>query len=278
MAASTQLNKVRDRVSGLLWGLAAGDRNGGPIRMALRLAESLLQYNTYNRKDVIDRYYKWFKGPPHDEEKSFDTGSTFLTVFTHVDKGMDIDAAADLVLNKFQSAGVNAAHRAPVLACVKSISEADLAEITKQESTITHKHKISVAVAVIVTVLCRHLIQGDTLAHALEKVKVFQDKRDFQTKTMLTKCPRNSLSTDGSSPNVLKAALYFLGNGSDFSSTLNESINFAGAANYCPVIVGSIGGALYGFSAIADNDLKHIDKSLLVRLQKVSTALSEMWS
>jgi hypothetical protein len=29
--------EIRDRVEGVLWGLAAGDRNGGPIRMAVRL-------------------------------------------------------------------------------------------------------------------------------------------------------------------------------------------------------------------------------------------------
>ncbi len=32
---------AKDRAEGILLGLAAGDRNGGPIRMAVRLAESL---------------------------------------------------------------------------------------------------------------------------------------------------------------------------------------------------------------------------------------------
>lgn len=32
----------KDRCGGVLLGLAAGDRNGGPIQMAVRLAESLV--------------------------------------------------------------------------------------------------------------------------------------------------------------------------------------------------------------------------------------------
>ncbi|KAL6067780.1 hypothetical protein QOT17_008680 [Balamuthia mandrillaris] len=72
-------------------GLCAGDRNGGPVRtfflktflslrilincllvfrvgagMAVRLAESLIEKQTYDREDVIRRYHAWYKGPPYD--------------------------------------------------------------------------------------------------------------------------------------------------------------------------------------------------------------------
>lgn len=35
------MQKLEERIVGLLLGLAAGDRIGGPVRMALRVAESL---------------------------------------------------------------------------------------------------------------------------------------------------------------------------------------------------------------------------------------------
>ena len=45
-----------DRCRGVLVGLAAGDRIGGPVRMAVRLAESLTARNGFAPPDVLDRY------------------------------------------------------------------------------------------------------------------------------------------------------------------------------------------------------------------------------
>lgn len=41
---------------GVLVRLAAGDRNGGPIRMAVRLAESLASLKRFERADILVRY------------------------------------------------------------------------------------------------------------------------------------------------------------------------------------------------------------------------------
>lgn len=41
-----------DRSRGVLIGLATGDRNGGPIRMAVRLAESLLACGGFDPADI----------------------------------------------------------------------------------------------------------------------------------------------------------------------------------------------------------------------------------
>jgi ADP-ribosylglycohydrolase len=49
-----------DRVRGILIGLAAGDRNGGPIRMAVHLAESLAEKGRFDAEDVFGRYLAWW--------------------------------------------------------------------------------------------------------------------------------------------------------------------------------------------------------------------------
>src|SRR5690348_5789486 len=59
---------VQDRCHGVLLGLSAGDRNGGPIRMALRLAESLLELDRFDPTDIVSRYVGWWT------EGAFDTG------------------------------------------------------------------------------------------------------------------------------------------------------------------------------------------------------------
>jgi ADP-ribosylglycohydrolase len=50
------------------------------------------------------------------------------------------------------------------------------------------------------------------------------------------------VSFAGFAPLVLKTALYFVENSRDFNSALDPSLNYAGSANYCPVIVGAIAG------------------------------------
>jgi len=54
--------EVKNRCSGLLIGLAAGDRNGGPIRLALRLTENIFENKCFNQESVVERYYNYFRG------------------------------------------------------------------------------------------------------------------------------------------------------------------------------------------------------------------------
>ena len=51
---------------------------------------------------------------------------------------------------------------------------------------------------------------------------------------------------DGFAPNVLTAAMYFLMNSDNLDEAIKRSIDFAGPANYCPVLVGAIGSARWG--------------------------------
>jgi hypothetical protein len=48
-----------DCCRGVLVGLAAGDQNGGPIRMAVRLAESLLDCGDFDVAHILERYLRW---------------------------------------------------------------------------------------------------------------------------------------------------------------------------------------------------------------------------
>ena len=63
------MSETRDRIRGVLLGLAAGDRNGGPIRMAVRLAESLSERRRFDPEDILSRYLAWWR------DGAFDTGT-----------------------------------------------------------------------------------------------------------------------------------------------------------------------------------------------------------
>jgi hypothetical protein len=59
---------VQDRCRGVLLGLAAGDHNGGPIRMAVRRAETLVELGRFDPADIVARYLRWWR------EGAFETG------------------------------------------------------------------------------------------------------------------------------------------------------------------------------------------------------------
>jgi hypothetical protein len=57
----SDLTTAEDRCRGVLVGLAAGDRIGGPIRPALRLAESLAETCRFDAADLRGRYLAWWR-------------------------------------------------------------------------------------------------------------------------------------------------------------------------------------------------------------------------
>jgi len=91
---------------------------------------------------------------------------------------------------------------------------------------------------------------------------------------------RSSLDSGGFAPDVLRTSLYFVEQSSDFDTALDPSLTFAGAANYCPVLVGALAGARYGASTISLHHLnsnKMINADLVARISKVADDLAAGW-
>src|SRR5262249_13897637 len=84
-----------DRCRGLRLGLAAGDRNGGPIRMAARLAESLLELGRFNPQDIVGRYLRWWR------EGAFDTGPVSGRALELMAAGVSVQKATAQVHREF---------------------------------------------------------------------------------------------------------------------------------------------------------------------------------
>ena len=113
---------VQDRCRGVLLGLAAGDRNGGPIRMAVRLAESLLELGRFDPADTVGRYLRWWR------EGAFDTGPVSGRALELVAAGKSASEASAQVHREFagRTAGCNPAHRSSPLAMLASLADDDL--------------------------------------------------------------------------------------------------------------------------------------------------------
>jgi ADP-ribosyl-[dinitrogen reductase] hydrolase len=247
-----------DRCRGVLVGLAAGDKIGGPIRMAVRLAESLLDCGGFDPADILERYLDWWR------EGAFDTGPVSDRALELLAAGIATQEATAQVHREFggKTGGCNPAHRSQPLAMLASIADQDLAGCALAEARLTHYDPLAGEVAAAVNELCRSLIRGAAWGVALQRCGSFAGQEG----------PGNY---GGFAPDVLRAGLHFAGTSACFAEALERSLTFAGGANYCPVLVGAIGGARWGVSAIPQAALAHVD--ILPRVKATAEALAAGW-
>ena len=260
---------VQDRCRGVLLGLAAGDRNGGPIRMAVRSAESLLELGRFDPTDIVGRYLCWWK------EGVFDTGPVSERALELIAAGMSASEAAARVHREFagKTAGCNPAHRSSPLAMLASLADKDLPVCAITEARLTHHDPLAGDVAAAVTVLCRSLIRGVAWESALQRSA---EDRLADTSEVLLSIREGPGTSGGFAPEVLRAAIYFVGSSSSFSEALERAFAFAGPANYCPVLVGAIAGARWGNSAIPAPALAHVE--ILSRVDACAHGLAAGWA
>ena len=249
---------VEDRCRGVLIGLAAGDRIGGPIRMAVRLAESLIDCGRFDPSDILNRYLSWWR------EGAFDTGPVSERVFSLLAAEMSVQNVTAQVHREFNSmtAGCNPAHRSPPLSMFAAIEDKDLADSAMTEAGLTHYDPMAGEIAARVNQLCRSLIQGVGWDEALRKYCGLVDQAG----------PGNN---GGFAPDVIRAAIYFVNQSACFTEALDRSLTFAGPSNYCPVLVGAIAGGRWGASTIPPSSLAHV--GILTRVKAAAESLAADW-
>lgn len=257
-----------DRVVGTLLGLAAGDRIGGPTRMALRVAESVLARDEVDVADIGRRYVEWWRGG------AFDTGPTTAGVLALVASGSSFEEASARVdaAQAHRTAGCNPAHRIAPIAMCAPIDDLALDEAARAEARLTHRAAMAGEVAAAVARLCRALIRGTAWPDALAAVAV---GRPTEVRAALLRSPSDERSTGGHAPAVLHAAVHFLDEADSLAGAM-AAVRFAGPRNYCPVLVGSIGGARWGRDQVPD-DLVRDHGALVPRLRAAALALAEPW-
>jgi ADP-ribosyl-[dinitrogen reductase] hydrolase len=261
---------AEDRAAGVLIGLAAGDRIGGPVRMALRFAQSLVERDGFDISDVGERYVSWWL------EGAFDSGPTAAGVLSKVASGSSFEEASIEINREVDglTAGCNPAHRCAPLSMCSGIKDTQIGVLAQEEAKLTHRHPLAGDVAAAVACLCRALIRGKSWQSSIKLSSA--DKRP-ETRQALSILSPEALSKSGFAPDVLGAAIYFVNCSKSFADALNQSIDFAGSANYCPVLVGSIAGARWGKSQI-DNSALHHHGDLVPRIKGTATALSRRWA
>jgi ADP-ribosylglycohydrolase len=227
----------------VLLGLAAGDRNGGPVRLALRLAESLLARGGLHTDDLLGRYLQWWR------EDGIDSGPTTARVLELIDRGVPPAKAVEQAHSESAglTAGCNPAHRSPPLAMAAFLPDEDLADLARREAAMTHADPLAGDVAAAVVILSRALVRGFEWGAALGSAA---HGRQRPTAEALAQSKCHPGGRGGYAPEVLQAAVFFVGSAGTFAEALSRSLDFAGPANYCPVLAGALAGARWGAAAI----------------------------
>lgn len=262
-------NPMADRIAGCLYGLAAGDRNGGPLRMALLLGESLVDLQRFDEADIACRYLHWW------QNGAFDTGPTFASVYQRVAKGASIpDAVLDAhVAADGQTAGVNPAHRCPPLALAGFIPDDQLEATLRAEARLSHLHELAGETAAAVGLMCRHLVRGIQFDEALVMATASRSNLLRRAATIMDE---DALRTGGFAPEAFVAGVFFARRAQSFQEAVHRSIEFAGPANYCPVITGALAGARWGRQAISGDDLQHCP--VQDQVERVTAGLLDTWA
>jgi ADP-ribosyl-[dinitrogen reductase] hydrolase len=247
-----------DRCRGLLLGLVAGDKNGGPMCMAMHVAESLRDRRRFDPADILQRYVDWWKAG------AFDTGPVSDRALELIATAMPVPEATALVHREFsgKTAGCNPAHRSAPLSMLEAIADDDLAACATAEARLTHHDPRAGEIAAAVNRLCRMLIRGVVWDDARRPFAGFTDQEG----------PGNN---GGFAPDVLRAAVHFVGTSANCAEALKRSLAFAGPANYCPVLAGTIAGARWGASSIPHAALAHV--GILAGVQETAEALTARW-
>lgn len=193
--------------------------------MAEILFASLLETQTFDPDDITARYLAWWK------EDAFDTGPTFAAVFKRIECGLDREQAvheADIAQGGY-TAGCNPAHRIAPLALFPFIMTPDIGRLARREAMITHHHPLAGDMAALMALICRLVIEG----YSWRDVKRISRKMEPSAWAAVD----NAKTSDGGfAPDVMRTALHFL----DGQDSIQRSIDFAGQANYAPVLVGTI--------------------------------------
>lgn len=267
MGSYSILNKS-DRVIGLLLGLAVGDFHGGPVRMAVRLAESLIERKAFDPKDVLTRYIEWYN------DGAFDTGHVSDRVLALIISGTAPEQAVKIAHAELNgmTAGCNPALRCGAISMARFIDDNALPTVAAREASLTHYDPLAGDVSAAMVVLCRNLIIGSDWSGALEFAAV---GRTQLTQRALRVLRRDEIDQSGFAPHVLAAAVYFLDKHDSLKGAMDEAFDFAGGSNYCPILVGAIGGARWGAHQVLVDRIRH--KDLLPRIFSAAENLASAW-
>ncbi len=258
-----------DRAKGCLHGMEYADIGGGTSYMASLVFESLIENkNTgkdkINLDDIGKRYLEWYN------KHAIDTGVVNALVFDLVNEGVSFNEASIQVDKKLH--GMTASSRPACRALPITIYLAGLinknpdmwhfsgsdkffTNFIESETKLTHKNVHARQVSMAVNKVCLCLMLDFSLDESIKEgahYLISKTRANLGLTHRPKEVTKKDLKNTGYADDAFVAAIWFIRNTDSFDEAVKESIKLKGKSSYCSVLVGAIGGALYGYS-----DIKH---------------------
>lgn len=275
------MTSFKDSVYGAVLGLAIGDALGGPVEfhrrdtfpevtgyqinynfdpelpagswtddtsMMIALMDSIIDCNSINPKDQLDRYVRWYMhGQYSITGKCFDIGNqTRKALNWYI-------ATGDIITpyNDVSESGNGALMRhLPVPLFMYQFMDLNLMRVAS-DATVSTTHS---------SFLCRQA--GNMYCHVMHSILAGLYKTPLNCITEKSaKIPRGKVKSSGFVADTLDAAMWCFATSSSFKECVLKAVNLGDDADTVGAVAGSLAGAYYGVNGIPDdwiNDLRGV--------------------
>ena len=249
----------------------AGDKGtwSDDTSMEIATMDAFINNNGWNYDDIMINFGDWINDSrftAHDY--TFDVGRTCLTAIrNYLQKGTP---ALESGLDDINSNGNGSLMRILPVAyyCYyNKLNNEKIYEITKNISSLTHRHEISILGCYIYVLYVIKLLDGKNKIEAYEEIKK-EDYSMFNEETLnvykrILKEDLNSLEVDdikssGYVVDTLEASMWVVLKADSYKESIIGSVNLGGDTDTIGAITGSMTGIIYGYKSIPEDWINNL--------------------
>lgn len=229
--------------------------------MEIALMASFIEKKKFDYDDIMQRFIDWInKGDYTPGGKLFDIGRTCLKAIHNYSLG-NTKALESGLLNINANGNGSLMRILPVAyyCFYHNSSSNEIYTLTKNVSSLTHRHEISIMACYIYVNYVIYLLQGLDKYEAYNKIKTL-DYSLFskETITIYDRILKQDISTldiaeissSGYVVDTLEASLWVILNARNFKEAIIGSINLGNDTDTIGAITGSMAGIIYGYDSI----------------------------
>ena len=238
--------------------------------MEIATIDSYIKKEKFDYDDIMNNFSLWItEGKFTPGGKAFDAGITCYNAINNYLKGTP---PLESGLNKIDSNGNGSLMRmlpAVYYAHYKKLKQTELLKLTKNLSSITHRHEISILGCYLYNNYLLNIINGKDKYAALNMLKVL-DLSSFSKETIskykrlfengFEKINVQEIRSTGYVVDTLEAVIWIILNTNNFKQAIIGAINLGDDTDTVGAITGSIAGILYGYNDIPKSWLKDLVK------------------
>ncbi len=302
---------VLDQAAGCLVGLAAGDALGGPVEgmtrreiferygflnemigggrlglepgettddtaQTLALAESIIDRGGLDPDDIAFRLATWYRFRPKG------IGAHTTAVLERIADLKDWEQASlEVQADNPASAGNGSLMRCAPVALLDHGSMSVLIEDSRLSSRITHPHAECQWSCALVNLVIAEMLAGAEPRRAVDNALATCAHRGDvvyqvleRTKHAALSASEDTLSPGGYVLDTLECSIWALLHSDSFEDAVTIAVNLGGDSDTIGAVTGALAGAAYGFEAIPERWLLHIND--WQHMQELASSLIEL--